>query len=69
MFMLEESEVVVSGSGHGGIKGVEENPCPARVPVLWAGVGVQRTAEHSPRGPPSGCLAVGRTQSSGVGVG
>ena len=24
-------------SGHGGIKGVGENPSPTRVPVLWAG--------------------------------
>ena len=40
-----------------GIKGVGENPCPARVPVLWAGRR-GRTTKPFPRGP-GGCLAMG----------
>ena len=40
----------MEGSGHGGIKGVGENPCPARVPVLWVGR-LGRTVAHFPQGP------------------
>jgi hypothetical protein len=42
----------VSGSRHGGIKGVGENPHPARVPVLWAGGcgGLSRTFHAAPGG-------------------
>jgi hypothetical protein len=45
------------GPGHGRIKGVGENPSPARVLVLWLDR-CWRTTECFPGGP-SGCLAVG----------
>ena len=38
--------VVLQRSGHGGIKGVGENPCPTRVLVLWAGR-QERTAAYT----------------------
>jgi hypothetical protein len=45
----------MSGSRHGGRKGLGENPCPTRVPVLWAG----RCGGHTLHTAPCGCLAVG----------
>jgi hypothetical protein len=50
------------GSGHGGIKewglkGVGENPRPARVLVLWTD-GCRRLP-HAFHAAPGGCLAVG----------
>ena len=48
--------ILVLGSGCLEIKGVGENPWPARVPVLWAGRH-GRAAAHFPHGPGwvSGC--------------
>ena len=43
------SRIICPGSRHGGIKGVGENPSPARVPVLWAGgCGRMFCSPHSP---------------------
>ena len=53
---LERSRHML-GNGHGGIKKMEENPCPARVPVLLAG-GRKRLPQAFHMFP-GGCLAVG----------
>ena len=44
------------GCGCGGKRGVGENPCPARVPMLW--VGRRGGLPHTFHATPGGCLAV-----------
>lgn len=53
------------GAGHGRIKGVGENPRPARAPVIWVGGGFP----HAFHMAPGRCLAVGSYRPSPRGSG